>query len=334
MNFNTTGAGLSRRSLLALAAMPALGLASTGASAQATEFPTRAVRIVLPFAPGAANDLVLRVLGDKLSQKWGQPVLVDNKPGGGTIIGTDAVAKAAPDGHTLLANVSAIVQNPPLRKKIPYATAKALMPVAQINRQHLVLVARPDLPIRNVTELVAYAKANPGKVNFATWGIASTAHMVFEKIRIDTGAPMVHVPYKGSQEINKALLTGEADVAVMDVVTPLPHIRSGKLRAIAVNGPVRAPIFPEVQTLSEGGIAGFEPYGWLGLFAPAGTPAAIVRKIAADLNAVQADPALAKRWDDLQVYPSDTTPEQFKAIFDKDLATWTAVIRRTGLTID
>ena len=185
-----------------------------------------------------------------------------------------------------------------------------------------------------MTELVAYAKANPGKVNFATWGIASTAHMVFEKIRIDTGAPMVHVPYKGSQEINKALLTGEADVAVMDVVTPLPHIRSGKLRAIAVNGPVRAPIFPEVQTLSEGGIAGFEPYGWLGLFAPAGTPAAIVRKIAADLNAVQADPALAKRWDDLQVYPSDTTPEQFKAIFDKDLATWTAVIRRTGLTID
>jgi tripartite-type tricarboxylate transporter receptor subunit TctC len=261
-------------------------------------------------------------------------VLVDNKPGGGTIIGTDMVAKAAPDGHTLLANVSAIVQNPALRKKMPYDTAKDLAPVAQINRQHLVLVARPDLPIRNVAELVAYAKANPGKVNFATWGVASTAHMIFEKVRIDTGAAMVHVPYKGSQEINKALLTGEADVAVMDIVTPLPHIRAGKLRPIAVNGPVRAPMFPEVQTLSEAGIGGFEPYGWLGLFAPAGTPAAVIRKIADDLNSVQSDPALAKRWEDMAVYPSETTPAQFKAIFEKDLATWTAVIRRTGLTVD
>jgi tripartite-type tricarboxylate transporter receptor subunit TctC len=325
---------INRRTLLALAAAPVLGLAQIGAFAQATDFPTRAVRIVLPFAPGAANDLVLRVLADKLSQKWGQPVLVDNKPGGGTIIGSDAVAKAAPDGHTLLANVSAIVQNPALRKKMPYDTARDLAPVAQINRQHLVLVARSDLPIRNVAELVAYSKSHADKVNFATWGIASTAHMIFEKVKIDTGAPMVHVPYKGSQEINKALLTGEADVAVMDIVTPLPHIRSGKLRAIAVNGPIRAPLFPEVQTLSEGGISGFEPYGWLGLFAPAGTPPAIIAKIAEDLNSVQADPALAKRWEDLQVYPSQTTPAQFRAIFEKDLATWTAVIRRTGLTVD
>jgi tripartite-type tricarboxylate transporter receptor subunit TctC len=250
------------------------------------------------------------------------------------VLGTDFVAKAPPDGHTLLANVSAIVQNPALRKKMPYDTAKDLAPVAQINRQHLVIVARADLPIRNVAELVAYAKSRPEKVNFATWGVASTAHMMFEKIRLDTGAPMVHVPYKGSQEISKALLTSEADVAVMDVLTPLPHIRSGKFRAIAVNGPVRAPMFPDTQTLTEGGIGGFEPYGWLGLFAPAGTPPAVIRKIAEDLNSVQNDPALARRWEEMAVYPSQTTPAQFQAIFDKDLATWTAVIRRTGLTID
>lgn len=325
---------LRRRSVLLAAASPAIGLLPGAALAQATDFPARPVRIVLPFSPGAANDLVLRLLAERLSQRWGQPVVVDNKPGGGTIIGTDAVAKAAPDGHTLLANVSAIVQNPALRKKMPYDTAKDLAPVVQINRQHLVLVARPDLPIRNVRELVAYAKANPSKVNFATWGVASTAHMIYEMTRLETGAPMVHVPYKGSQDIVKALLSNEAHVAVMDVVTPLPHIQAGRLRAIAVNGPQRAPVFPDVQTLSEGGVPGFEAYGWLGLFAPAGTPAAIIRKIADDLNTVQADPALAKRWEELQVYPSQTTPEQFKAIFEKDLATWGAVIRRTGLTLD
>jgi tripartite-type tricarboxylate transporter receptor subunit TctC len=324
---------LGRRRVLRLAGL-ALATPALSRSALAQAWPSRPVRWIVPYPAGGTTDLVARLVGDFAAERLGQAIVIDNKPGGGTIIGTDMVAKAAPDGHTLLANVSAIVQNPALRKKMPYDTAKDLAPVAQINRQHLVLVARPDLPIRNVAELVAYAKANPGKVNFATWGVASTAHMIFEKVRIDTGAAMVHVPYKGSQEINKALLTGEADVAVMDIVTPLPHIRSGKLRAIAVNGPIRAPLFPEVQTLSEGGISGFEPYGWLGLFAPAGTPPAIIAKIAEDLNSVQADPALAKRWEDLQVYPSQTTPAQFRAIFEKDLATWTAVIRRTGLTVD
>ena len=325
---------LRRRSLLLAVASPAIGLVPAATLAQAADFPARPVRIVLPFAPGAANDLVVRLLAERLSQRWGHSVIVDNRPGGGTIIGTDAVAKAAPDGHTLLANVSAIVQNPALRKKMPYDTARDLAPVAQINRQHLVLVARPDLPIRNVRELVAYAKANPSTVNFGTWGVASTAHMIYEMTRLETGAPMVHVPYKGSQDILKALFSNEAHVAVMDVVTPLPHIQAGRLRAIAVNGPQRAPVFPEVQTLSEGGVPGFEAYGWLGLFAPAGTPAAIVRKIADDLNAVQSDPALARRWEELQVYPSQTTPEQFKAIFERDLASWGAVIRRTGLTLD
>lgn len=325
---------LDRRKLLLLACAPGLALALAGAPARAQDFPARPVRIILPFAPGAANDLVLRLLAERLSQRWGQPVVVDNRPGGGTIIGTDAVAKAAPYGHTLLANVSAIVQNPALRKRMPYDTARDLAPVAQINRQHLVLVARADLPARHVAELVALAKARPDKLTFATWGIASTAHMVFEKMRLDTGAPMVHVPYRGSQDIAKALLTGEADVGMMDMVTPLPHIRAGKLRVLAVNGPVRAPIHPEAPTLAESGITGFEAYGWLGLFAPAGTPPAIVRKIADDLNSVQADPALAARWDELQVYPSQTTPEQFRAIFERDLATWAAVIRRTGIALD
>jgi len=322
-----------RRATLALAVV-ATTLPSIGLRAQPA-YPERPVRIVLPFAPGAANDLVLRTLAERLAQRWGQAVVVDNRPGGGTLIGSDFVAKSAPDGYTLLANVTSIVQNPALRRKMPYDTQRDFVPVAQINRQHLAVLARPGLGVQSVTELIAHAKSNPGKVTFASWGLASTAHMIFEKIQIDGGVSMVHVPYKGSQDIVKALLTSEVDAAVTDMVTPLPHIRAGRLRIIGVNGPVRAPVFPAVQTLAEANVSGFEPYGWFGLFAPAGTPPAIVRKIAQDLNTVQADPELTRRFvEDLQVYPSNTTPEEFKAIFERDLAVWASVIRRAGITLD
>lgn len=327
---------LTRRrfGLLGAAALaPAMGgLAS--AFAQGASFPTRPVRIVLPFPPGAVNDLVLRVLAERLAHRWGQPVMVENKPGGGTIIGTDQVAKSAPDGHTLLANVSSIVQNPWLRKKLPYDTLKDLVPVAQINRQQLVVVVRGGLPVKNFSGLIAYARAHPGKLNFATFGIASTAHMIHAKTEFDTGVNMLHVPYRGSQDIMKALLTGEADAAVSDLLTPSQYYADGRIRPVGVTGPERAPNFPQVQTLKEGGVSGFEPYGWLGLFAPGGTPAPILQQIAADLAAVQAEPALVKRFAEMMVQPYSTTPEQFKQVFDRDLAVWGEVIKTTGVSLD
>lgn len=320
--------------VLGIAALaPLLGRAPA-ALAQGAVFPSRPVRIVLPFPPGAVNDLVLRLLAERLSTRWEQPVLVENKPGGGTLIGTDLVAKAAPDGHTLLANVTSIIQNPALRRRLPYDTLKDIVPVAQINRQQLAVIVRGDLPVQSFSELVAYAKARPGKLNFATWGIASTAHLIYEKTRVDTGAQMVHVPYKGSQEIVKALLTGEADAAVTDLLTPSQYFGDGRIRVVGVTGPERAPGLPHVQTLKEGGVGGFEPFGWLGLFAPGGTPMPILRQIAGDLNAIQADPALSRRFAEMMVHPSTTTPEQFKQIFDRDLAVWTGVIKSTAVTLD
>jgi len=323
-----------RRSMLALAGIPLIS-AAPAVRGQSGAYPERPVRIVIPSVAGATNDVVLRVIAERLSQRWGQPVIVDNRPGGGTLIGSDFVAKSPPDGYTLLANVTSIVQNPALRKKMPYDTLKDFVPVTQINRQHIVVLVRSGLPVNSINELIAYAKANPGRVSFGSWGVASTAHMIFEKIQIDGGVSMVHVPYKGAQDIVRALMTGEADAGGSDMLTPLPQVRAGRVRVIGVNGPARAPQFPNVQTLAEAGVTGFEPYGWFGLFTPAGTPAAVVRKISQDVNAVQSDPELTRRFiDEMQVYPSNTTPEEFKAIFERDLGIWAAVIKRAGISLD
>ncbi|MGO4392456.1 Bug family tripartite tricarboxylate transporter substrate binding protein [Variovorax sp. M-6] len=330
-----------RRSLLPIAlrwtaaACCAAVLGTTSAMAQTAAYPNRPVRIVLPFPPGTANDITLRMIAERLSKRWNQPVIIDNKPGASSIIGTDFVAKAPPDGYTLLANITLIVQNPALRKKLPYDATKDLVPVTQLNRQQLAVFTRSDLPVKSVAELLSYAKANPDKVNFATWGLGSTAHLMLEKIRVDKGAQMTHVPYKGGAEINKAVISGEADVGVADLLSPDAHFKSGRLRVIGVTGPSRIPTMPEVQTLAEAGVQGFEGYNWLGLFAPAQTPPQIVRKISDDINEIQADPALARRFtDEMFVSPSATTPEEFAKIFNRDLGTWTSVIQRVGVSLE
>jgi len=326
---------LRRRTLMAAAlAAPAATVFPSIAAAQGSDFPSRPVRIVLPFPPGTANDITLRLLAERLSARWKQPVIVDNRPGGSSIIGTDAVAKSAPDGYTLLANITLIVQNPALRKKLPY-DPKDLTAVTQLNRQQLAVFVRSELPVRNFNELVALAQSKPGTLNFASWGLGSTAHLMFEKIQLDKGVKMVHVPYKGGAEINKAVLAGEADIGVADLLSPDAFFKAGKLRVIAVTGPQRLARMPDVQTLAEAGVKGFEGYNWVGLFAPANTPPAIVRRISDEINAIQADPALNKRFrDDMFVEPSETTPQDFARIYERDMATWTQVIKETRVTLE
>ncbi len=232
------------------------------------------------------------------------------------------------------ANITLIVQNPALRKKLPY-DPKDLVPVTQLNRQQLAVFVRSELPVRNFSELVAHAQARPGTLNFASWGLGSTAHLMFEKIQLDKGVKMVHVPYKGGAEINKAVLSGEADIGVADLLSPDAFFKAGKLRVIAVTGPRRLARMPEVQTLAEAGVGGFDGYNWVGLFAPASTPAAIVRRISDEINLVQADAALGKRFrDEMFVEPSETTPQDFAKIYERDMATWTQVIRETRVTLD
>ena len=322
---------ITRRTVSALAIAGFLGTVAAPTYAQATPYPSGPVRIVLPFPPGTVNDTILRILAEKLSQRWKQPVTVDNKPGASSMIGTANVAQSTPDGLTLLVNITLIVQNPALRPKLPYDPAK-LVPVTQINRQQLPVFVRSDLGIDSMTKLFAHAQANPGKINFASWGIGSTAHIIHAKMEKDKGVKMTHIPYKGGADIVKALVSGEADVAVADFLSPNAYFKNGKLRVIAVTGPKRVATLPDVPTLAESGVKGFEGYNWLGLFAPAGTPPAIIRKIADDIAAVQADPALAARFrDEMFVDPTASGTEDFRKIYQRDAATWSAVIKETGV---
>lgn len=325
---------IARRALLAAGATLVTTLAVPHAVAQESAFPTGPVRIVLPFPPGTVNDTIIRILAERLSQQWKQPVTIDNRPGASSMIGTANVAQSKPDGHTLLVNITLMLQNPALRSKLPY-DPKALVPVTQINRQQLPVFVRSDLGIDSFDKLVAYAKAHPGKVNFATWGIGSTAHIIKAKMEQDKGITMTHVPYKGGAEIVKSLVSGEADVAVADFLSPNAFFQSGKLRVIAVTGPKRFGALPNVPTLAENGVSGFEGYNWLGLFAPAGTPPTVQRKIADDIAAAQADPTLQARFQkEMFVEPTATGPEQFRKIYAQDEATWTLVIRSTNISLD
>ena len=324
---------ITRRQLLASAGGSA-ALACWPAAAQQPSYPSGPVRLVLPFPPGTVNDTITRIVAERLTQRWGQPVTVDNRPGASSMLGAAHVAQAKPDGHTLLVNITLMVQNPALRTKLPY-DPKALVPVAQFNRQQLPVFVRSDLGIDSMTRLFAYAQANPGKINFASWGIGSTAHIIAAKMQQDKNVTMTHVPYKGGVDIVKALLSGEADVAVADFLSPNAHIRSGKFRVLAVTGPKRVAHLPDVPTLEEAGVTGFDGYNWSGLFAPAGTPAVVMRKIADDLAAVQADAQLqAKFKSELFVEPTAVGPQEFGKIYARDAATWASVIRSTKISLD
>lgn len=336
MNTKSAVRNMNRRTAVYATIVGVLAvLGVTPAAGQSTEFPARTVKIVLPLPPGTVNDTVLRLLADRLSKTWGQSVIVENKPGASTIIGSEAVAKAPADGYTLLANVSLLAQNQSLRKKLPYDAQRDLTAVTQLNRQQLVLLVRADFPAHSIAELVTYAEANPGKVSFGSWGLGSTAHLIAEKFRVDKGVQFTHVAYKGAAEIVRGMVAGDIDVGVADRLSPNAFVRSGRLRIIGVTGPARLASLPEVGTLGEAGITGFDDYNWFGLFAPAGTPSEIVDKIAADIRQVQTDPALAKRlMEDMFVTPTSMPPDEFRAAFRKEIANWASVAKATGVMLE
>lgn len=324
---------LMLKSLAALAAASMCLTPWTASAAAADDFPSRPVKIVVPFPPGAANDAIARAIAEKLSERWQQPVIVENRPGGSSIIGTSVVAEAPPDGHTLLANVALMIQNPLLRKNLSYDPAK-LVPVTQINRQQLLIVVNGKTPVHNLDELAALAKQQPGKLNYATFGVGSTAHLMLAKFAKDRDLDLVHVPYKGSGDMLRALIAGDVQIAVTDVLAPQAHFASGALRPIAVTGPERVSRYPAVQTMNEAGISGFGNYSWLGLFAPAGTPDDVILKISNAFNEVQKDPKLAAWFNDMGVMPSSTSPAQFRAIYAHDQNVWADVINVTGITVE
>jgi len=313
--------------ILALAALPAL------ASAQA--YPSKSVRIVVPFPPAGAADLLTRALGNKLSDAWGHPVVADNRPGAGGNIGAEAVAKAAPDGYTLLMGaVTTHAVGMSLYTKLAYDLEKDLSPVSLVANVPHILVAHPSVPAKNLVELLAWLRSQDGKVNFASQGNGTLSHLEFELMKSMGRFSAVHVPYKGSAPAMVDLLAGNVALLFDSIPSSLPQVRAGKLRGIGVASSRRSPVLPELPTLSEAGLAGFSADSWFGIMVPAGTPKDVVAKLHADivkaLDAAEVKDIISKQGGEVM----GSTPEQMAAQIRSDREKWGKVVRASGAKVD
>ena len=316
---------------LALAA--AVVAAPLAAHAQA--WPAKPVTIVVPFAAGGTTDILARVIGQALNKELGQSVLVDNRAGAGGNIGAQLAAKAVPDGYTLfMGTVGTHAINQSLYKKLPFDPVKDFAPLTRVAMVPNLLVAHPNKPYRNVKELVAYAKANPGKVNFGSSGSGSSIHLSGELFNALAKVDMVHVPYKGSAPAVTDLVGGQIDIMFDNMPSAIQHVRSGRLRALAVTTAKRSPELPDVPTIAEAGVPGYEATSWFGMFAPAGTPAPVVARLNSALAKVLADPAVKKKLAEQGAEPYSETPEQFAEFIRKESAKWSKVVKESGASAD
>jgi tripartite-type tricarboxylate transporter receptor subunit TctC len=305
----------------------ALALALTAGAACAQTYPAKAVRLVVPFLAGGSTDIVGRTVAQKLSEMWGQQVFVDNRPGGGTTIGTDMVAKAAPDGYTLLVTPAPFTINPSLLAKLPYDALNDFAPITLINTTPLVMVVHPGVPAKNVKELIALAKAKPGKLNFGSSGTGGSNHLAGELFDAMAGVKMVHIPYKGNAGALTDIVGGHLDVVYNGITSAIALIRGGKLRALAVTSLQRSAALPEVPTLDESGLKGFEAVAWNGLTAPAKTPRDVILKINADVIKIVNSPELKERLKADGSDPVGNSPEQYAAFLRNEIAKWAKVIK-------
>ena len=321
-----------RPRLAALAAALLAAVATTAPGAQ--EFPARPVRVIVPFSPGGAVDGPMRVIAQELGKRWGQQVVVENKPGAGATIGSEIVAKAAPDGYTLLLASQTNAISATLYTKLPFDPVEDFVPITLIGREPGVLVVNPAFPPKTFQEFVAYVKARPGQVDYASSGNGSGQHLFMALLASQTGMRLTHVPYKGSGQATTDLLGGQIMVSIPGSAGMVGHIRAGKLRPLAVTGSTRSPQLPDVPTVMESGVPGYEAYVWMGLLAPKGTPAAIVEKI-------QRDVAAALQTNEVRGYMATagieivgSTPAEFGAFFRAERAQWAKVVRETGAKAD
>jgi tripartite-type tricarboxylate transporter receptor subunit TctC len=302
-------------------------LSLVSASALAQAFPSRPVRIVVAFPPGGSADVLARLLAPKLAERWGQSVLVENKPGASANIGADFVAKSPPDGYTLLMATPALAVSAAVFANLPYDALRDLTPVAMVAVFPSVLVVHPSVPAATPQELVQYAKANPGKLNFASAGSTSAIRFAFEHFRQTAGFEAVHVAYKGSAPSTQAMLAGESQTMMMTLVDALPHIRAGKLRAIAVTTVARVPELPDVPTLAETVMPGFDYAIWHGFFAPAGSPPDAIERINRDVNTVLQLPDVQARLTGLGMALKPGAPADLGRLFDDEVRKWKDVAR-------
>ena len=308
----------------------ALALAFAG-GASAQQFPTKPVRMIVPFAPGGATDYMARAIAQKMSESIGQPVVVENKPGANAILGTDLVAKAAPDGHTLFLCAFGHATNPYLVAKLPYDTLKDLAPVTLLVTGPLMLIANPSLPANNVKELIAYLKANPDKLNYASGGIGSSQHFAAELMMNMTGTKMTHVAYKGTAPAYVDLLSGATALMFDNLVTALPQVKAGKLKALAVTPAQRASQAPEVPTMAEAGLAGYETGIWHGFLTTGGTPKATVERLNKEIVRAVNLPDVKDAFIARGLLPIGNSPGEFDAFIGNEMAKWSKIIKEAGI---
>src|ERR1700710_3117907 len=277
---------VASRALLLLLVGASPVLAQAASTADPDNYPNRTIRYIVPYPPGAFNDTLGRIFAQKLQEAWGVPVVVENRPGGGTLIGTDSVAKAAPDGYTLLGVAFPFGSNPSIYKSLPYDTVKDFTPLILAGQTQNLLVVRPSMPIKSVQEFIDYARKNPGKVSYGSTGIGSSNHLSMELFKSMTGIDIVHVPYKGSAPMVNDLLGDHIDTAFDNTPNVLPQVNAGKLRALGVSSPKRSSLAAEVPTVSEAGLPGYEVNVWFGIVAPAGVPPEIVEKLNRQINLI------------------------------------------------
>jgi tripartite-type tricarboxylate transporter receptor subunit TctC len=323
---------LSRRALGAVLAIGVLGVAG---AVHAQAWPTKAVTIVVPFAPGGGTDIGTRIVAQKLSQLWGQPVVVDNRGGAGGNLGLDIVARAKPDGYTLVTgNVGTQSINPTLYKKLSYNPDTSFAPIGLFAELPFVLAVTNSLPVKNVQELVALAKAQPDKLTYASSGSGGSPHLSAETFKLATGTKILHVPYKGGGAAMADLIAGNVHMLFASVLELSGHIKAGKLKALAVTSAQRSPALPDVPTLAEAGISGAESGSWVALMAPAGTPKEVVDRIVADVKEVVADPQVRSQLVSQGATPQSSTPAQLQALIDSDKARYGKVIRDKGVKVE
>ena len=321
--------------LLAAVMTSALVSAFTGSAALAQAFPNKALRLICPFPPAGAVDIASRATANELQKLLGQPVTVENRPGAGGNLGGEVAARSAPDGYTLFMNTSGIhAINPMLYSKMGFDPAKDLIPVAPLVALNNVLVANPGFKVSSVKDLISQAKAAPGKITYASSGSGTSIHMSGELFKYLTGVDLLHIPYKGSAPAVTDLIGGQVNVMFDNIPSSLPHIKSGKLRAVATTGAKRDPALPDLPTIAESGVPGYEAGVWFGISVPAGTPREIVSKLNAESVKATQSPDFQKRMKDLGYLIIPGTPEQMAEMLKIEVARWTPVVKASGAKAD
>jgi len=316
-------------------ALSAILCIATAVQAAGAEYPEKPIRWIVPSAAGGVSDATVRVVTAELAKRLGQAFVIDNRPGATGIIGLDAIAKSKPDGYTIgSAALSSIVTGSLVAKNLPYNTSRDFLPIAMLSTQPNLLGVASSLPVKSVKELVAYSQSHPNAIFYGSNGNGSSLHVATELFRASTGLRATHVPYKSTPAAEMDLIAGQLQMLIDNLGTMAPNVQSGRVRALAITGPKRSPLFPDVPTMAEAGVPGAEMVAWTGVVGPSGIPANIIKKLNSEINAVLADPKVVKQLADLASDPVPMSVGQFDQFLKMETARWSAVIRNNNITAD